>query len=73
MVIKNLEKDQLIERYRDQSDSRVCMIRLTDTGESLIKSIFPEHLQQLDNTLDNLNREEKQNLIQILKKLNGIG
>ena len=33
VVIKNLEKDQMIERYRDTGDSRVCMIRLTKNGE----------------------------------------
>ncbi|MHB8127431.1 MAG: MarR family winged helix-turn-helix transcriptional regulator [Mobilitalea sp.] len=73
VVIKNLEKDQMIERYRDPGDSRVCMIRLTKTGEDLIRTIFPEHLQQLNNTLKNLDFEEKKDLIKLLKKLNGIG
>jgi len=72
VVIKNLEKDQLIERYRDPSDSRVCMIRLNSKGEDLIRSLFPEHLLQLDNTLKNLDNEEKIELMKLLKKLNGI-
>jgi DNA-binding MarR family transcriptional regulator len=73
VVIKNLEKDHLIERYRDSSDSRVWMICLTKTGEELIKRIFPEHLQQLDQTLKNLDQDEKIALMKLLKKLNGIG
>jgi DNA-binding MarR family transcriptional regulator len=73
VVIKNLEKDQLIERYRDPSDSRVWMIRLTRTGEELIRTIFPEHLKQLDQTLMNLDQDEKKALMKLLKKLNGIG
>jgi DNA-binding MarR family transcriptional regulator len=72
VVIKNLEKDHLIERYKDQKDSRICMIRLTGTGEELISSIFPKHLEQLDATLHNLEEEEKMQLIMLLKKLNGI-
>jgi len=72
VVIKNLEKDQMIERYRDPKDSRVCMIRLTGTGENLIHTILPEHLLQIENTMKNLDSEEKKELIKLLKKLNGI-
>jgi DNA-binding MarR family transcriptional regulator len=73
VVIKNLEKEHLIERYRDSNDSRIWMICLTKTGEELIKRIFPEHLQQLDQTLENLDQDEKIVLMKLLKKLNGIG
>jgi len=72
VVIKNLEKDQMIERYRDPKDSRVCMIRLTGTGENLIHTIWPEHLLQIENSMRNLDSEEKKELIKLLKKLNGI-
>lgn len=72
VVIKNLEKDHLIERYKDEKDSRVCMIRLSDTGMKLISSIFPRHLEQLEATLGNLEEEDKKQLITLLKKLNGI-
>jgi MarR family 2-MHQ and catechol resistance regulon transcriptional repressor len=73
VVIKNLEKDQLIERYRLPSDSRVCMIRLTSEGEDLIRTVFPEHLIQLNQTLKNLDNDEKKTIMKLLKKLNGIG
>jgi DNA-binding MarR family transcriptional regulator len=73
VVIKNLERDQMIERYRAPNDSRVCMIRLTNIGENLINNIFPKHLLQLDNTLNNLDFDEKKELFKLLKKLNGIG
>lgn len=72
VVIKNLEKDHLIERYKDEKDSRICMIRLTDTGMQLIHSIFPRHLEQLNTTLSSLEEEDKNQLITLLKKLNGI-
>lgn len=73
VVIKNLEKVRLIERYRDPNDSRVCMIRLTSAGEELIHTIFPSHLLQLDKALKSLDFEEKKALIILLKKLNNIG
>lgn len=71
VVIKNLEKDHMIERYKDPNDSRICMIRLTKDGEKIISRIFPKHLHQLDNSLNNLNLDEKKELIKLLKKLNG--
>lgn len=72
VVIKNLEKDHLIERYKDEKDSRICMIRLSATGEKLIQSVFPEHLRQLAYAFRNLDEEEKKQLMLLLKKLNGI-
>jgi DNA-binding MarR family transcriptional regulator len=72
VVIKNLEKDHLIERYKDEKDSRVCMIRLSDAGEKLIRTVFPEHLRQLAYAFRNLEEEDKKQLMSLLKKLNGI-
>lgn len=72
VVIKNLEKDHLIERYKDEKDSRICMIRLSDAGEKLIRNVFPEHLRQLAYAFRNLEEEEKKQLMLLLKKLNGI-
>ena len=73
VVIKNLEKVCLIERYRDPNDSRICMIRLTSVGDELIHTIFPRHLMQLDRALKGLDFEEKKVLNKLLKKLNNIG
>lgn len=72
VVIKNLEKDQLIERYSNPKDSRVCMIKLSKKGEQLIETIFPRHLRELSDNFKNLNLEEKRQMIHLLKKLNGI-
>jgi len=72
VVIKNLEKDHLIERYKDEKDSRICMIRLSDAGEKLIRNVFPEHLRQLAHAFRNLEEEDKKQLMLLLKKLNGI-
>jgi MarR family transcriptional regulator, 2-MHQ and catechol-resistance regulon repressor len=72
VVIKNLEKDKLIERYPDPKDSRVCMIRLTASGEDMIRSIFPENLKLIENFMKNLSKEEKLELNKLLKKLNGL-
>lgn len=71
VVIKNLEKNQLIERYKDPIDSRICMIRLTEEGHNLIEAVFAKHLQVLKDAMKNLNSEEKTELLNLLKKLNG--
>jgi MarR family transcriptional regulator, 2-MHQ and catechol-resistance regulon repressor len=72
VVVKNLEQDGWICRYSDPSDGRVCLLDLTDKGENLIETIFPEHLKDIRTMLENLDETEKRQLIQLLKKLNGI-
>ncbi len=72
VVIKNLEKDGWIRRYKDAYDGRICMIALEKKGEELIGEIFPKHLEHLAGFFEKLDREEKQQLSQLLKQLNGI-
>lgn len=72
VVIRNLEKVNYIEKERDCSDGRVFNIRLSITGEELISKIFPLHLLQLEKTFSTLEKNEKNELLLLLKKLNGL-
>lgn len=72
VVIKNLEHDGWITRRQDPVDRRVWLIQLAVAGRQLIERIFPEHLQDLAGLLDGLTKEEKEQLIGLFKKMNGV-
>jgi len=70
VVINNLEKEKLIEKRPDPTDSRASVISITDKGKKIMEEIFPNHLQDLETFFSKISEDEKKNLIQILKKLN---
>ncbi|OJV66452.1 MAG: hypothetical protein BGO41_03210 [Clostridiales bacterium 38-18] len=72
VVIKNLEKEGLIQRNVNPGDRRAFVIGLTDEGRQLIKEVFDAHLSVLEGFFIGLEIEEKVQLQQLLKKLNGI-
>jgi len=72
VVIKNLEKEGLVEKRCDPQDRRSSIIHLLPMGEDLMKQIFPEHIENVRDFFSNLNTEEKDQLSSLLKKLNGI-
>lgn len=69
VVIGNLEQNGFIGRYQDTQDGRVSIIRLKEKGEILMKSIFPNHVDNISGIFNVLTVEEKNELIQLLKKL----
>jgi len=69
VVINNLEKEQLVEKYIDPEDKRATLIRITDDGKKKIEEIFPVHLRDLEEHFSSLTTEEKQLLRMLLKKL----
>ena len=69
VVINNLEKDQLVEKYIDPEDKRATLIRITDKGKKKIEEIFPIHLQDLEDHFSSLTTDEKKLLRVLLKKL----
>ena len=50
----------------------LSVIQITKQGEQLIAMVFPKHLSELDKMLVNLTQADKKQLIDLLKKLNGI-
>ena len=72
VVIKNLAKENWIRRSVDPADGRVSVIQLTTQGEQLIAAVFPQHLDELDKMMVNLTQTDKKQVIQLMKKLNGV-
>ncbi len=70
-LLHNLEKKQMIERIPNPQDHRSKVIRLTEKVYEM-----EEQLSQIGNTLEerftqNLNREEKEQLRSLLRKMLG--
>lgn len=68
VVIKNLEKEELIQKNIDPKDKRSCIISLTPKGEQFIEGILPKHIDNIKEIFKILSEEEKKTLKAILKK-----
>ena len=68
-VIDKLEKRGYLERINCPTDRRVTYAEITEEGKDLMASLFPEHEQHLHELTDSLSAEEKDQAIELLKKL----
>ncbi|MCT2534945.1 MarR family transcriptional regulator [Aquibacillus koreensis] len=68
-VVDKLEKKGYLKRVPCASDRRITYASITEQGESLLHSIFPDHWKQIEAITGGLEPEEKQEAIRLLKKL----
>ncbi len=68
--LKNLEDDGYISRDYDKKDKRVTIISLTKQGKEIAKAEYKKNLKMVNTALGNIEKEEKNELISLLKKLN---
>lgn len=68
-VVDKLEQKGYLRRNGCPKDRRVTYAQITDEGKALIEEIFPEHSQRINELMDVLPSEEKQTVIDLLKKL----
>lgn len=68
-VIDKLEKRGYLRRVSCDSDRRVTYAEITDEGTEFMDGLFPEHEQHLHELLSVLTPEEKDTVIELLKKL----
>lgn len=66
-VIDQLEKKGLVERVQSEDDRRVTLVSLTDEGQELMESIFPQHSQVIKQLFEELSDEELYELGESLK------
>ncbi len=69
VIIDNLEKEFLILRKQDPRDKRSSLISITEKGYSVVEKVFNNHINNLDKVLGVLEDKEKENLIDLLRKL----
>lgn len=68
-VIDKLEEKNYIKRRACAKDRRVTHAQLTEKGYHIMKDIFPQHAKALTNIFASLTDEEKEHLINQLKKV----
>ena len=68
-LLDGLEHTGLIERRLDPTDRRTWLITLTAAAHTLLEEILPPHFQQIRHLMSTLTREEQEQLITLLLKL----
>ena len=71
-VVDKLEKKELVKRQSTPTDRRTSNVVLAEKGRMLFDEIFPKHVETISQNLSFINKEEKQQLIHLLKKI-GLG
>ena len=69
VIIDNLLKEELIIKKQDVKDRRASLISITEKGNSVVEKIFNNHIINLDKVLGILEKYEKEELINLLRKL----
>lgn len=68
-VIDKLEAGGLLKRQPCPRDRRVIYAELTEKGKELMDTLYPEFADRIDYALSGLNEEEKETMINLLKKM----
>ncbi len=68
-LLAGLEDQRWIERTKHPTDNRKQIITITDSGRTLLQSVFPKYKQFIDSTMIGLSREEREILVTLLNKL----
>ncbi len=68
-VIDKLESAGFLHRTPCPRDRRVIFAELTPKGKDLMDQLYPEFSNRIDHALSGLNENEKQVMIELLKKM----
>ncbi|WP_019153012.1 MarR family winged helix-turn-helix transcriptional regulator [Robertmurraya massiliosenegalensis] len=68
-VVDKLEEKGYLVRVACPSDRRVTFAQITDNGKKFIENVFPGHEQRIHELMSELSNEEKEEAIELLKKL----
>jgi MarR family 2-MHQ and catechol resistance regulon transcriptional repressor len=68
-VVDKLEARGLVHRLRRQADRRAVQVELTAAGRALVEPLFARHAGDIREVMDSLDREELQQLAELLRRL----
>lgn len=69
-IINTMSKNNLIERIQCSNDARKIIIKGTEKGKDIYEKISSDVMNSDTHLFDNLTREEKELLLNILLKIN---
>ncbi len=68
-LVDRMEKNELVQRVRDEQDRRVVRIHLLPEGERVIQEVISKRQQYLQDILVDFNEQELKILLDNLQKL----
>lgn len=68
-LVDRMEKNELVQRVRDEQDRRVVRIHLLAEGERVIQEVIKKRQQYLEEILNDFNEQEIDDLLKNLQKL----
>lgn len=68
-VVDKLEQKDYLKRVACPNDRRVTFAQITEKGKEFIESIFPEHEQKIHEIMSVLSVDEKETVIEMLKRV----
>jgi MarR family transcriptional regulator, 2-MHQ and catechol-resistance regulon repressor len=68
-AVDRLVERGLVERTSDPDDARARIVRLTESGRTLIEQAFSKHAQDMEETMAVLKPAERIELVRLLKKV----
>ncbi|MFZ4378377.1 MAG: MarR family winged helix-turn-helix transcriptional regulator [Polynucleobacter sp.] len=71
-VLERLETKGILERKTNPEDARSQMISLTQTGQTLFETVFPQHLEHLEKAFGKLSTEQLDEISKSLQTLKNI-
>lgn len=68
-VIDKLEKKEFLIRTNCPEDRRAVYLEITEKGKQVMDDIFPKHQQVIEELFEDISEEEKQTVIDVLKRV----
>ncbi|WP_411347003.1 MarR family winged helix-turn-helix transcriptional regulator [Paenibacillus sp. WLX2291] len=68
-VVNKLEQKGLVARKPNPDDRRAFNVDITDAGRALFDEVFPKHVHTISSNFASVSNEEKEQLIELLKKI----
>jgi len=68
-LVDGLERDGFVKRYDLHEDKRRTNVRITEKGEELLKTIFPDYFSSIADLMSDMTDEEKRIISKFLLKL----
>lgn len=72
VIVKNLQKEGLLEKTNDEKDKRRFILHITEKGRGLMDIVYPENEAIIISMISTWNKEEQEQILNYMKKFGGI-
>jgi MarR family 2-MHQ and catechol resistance regulon transcriptional repressor len=69
VVVRNLKKNNFVTAIQCENDKRSSFLSITQKGKNIIKDMFPNHAKNFEEYFEVLQKDEKEILFNLLRKL----